>query len=42
MVNDLNIAIDWKSPWAYRKDVVKNDSTYLNLSIKKKKDIETI
>ena len=42
MVNDLVVAIDWKNAWNYRKDVIKNDSSYVNLSTKKKKDIETI
>lgn len=42
IVTDLVIAVDWKNTWSYRKDVVKSDSSFLNLSAKRKKDLETI
>jgi|JI10StandDraft_1071094.scaffolds.fasta_scaffold981686_1 hypothetical protein len=41
-MNDLVISVDWKNVWSFRKDVIKNDSSYISLSMKRKKDIETI
>lgn len=38
-VNDLIVAVDWKTTWSFRKDVIKNDISYLNVSGKRKKEI---
>lgn len=41
-INDLILSVDWKSNWCFRKDVVKNHQTHIEVTNKKKKDIETI
>jgi hypothetical protein len=41
-MNDLVIAVDWNNIWSFKKDLIKNDSSYLSLSVKRRKDIETI
>lgn len=38
-MNDLEIAIDWKSNWCHRKDIIKSHESYAKLVSKKKKDI---
>lgn len=36
-MNDLILAVDWKSNWCFRKDVVKNHQTHTEIVNKKKK-----
>jgi hypothetical protein len=38
-INGLVIALDWKNNWSYKSDIIRNHSSYVNLSSKKKKDI---
>jgi hypothetical protein len=42
MSNDLVVAVDWKNPWCYKTNVFRNHSSFLNMSGKRRKDIETV